>query len=548
MDQTAAPPPLPGTGAPPSSPPPALPRTRETRSEAEIENEIVGTWFARIGAIALIVGAAFGFKYGIDQGFIGPRARVITGIALGLAMLWAGERARRREWARFAQAITACGLGTMLLSIWAAFHLYSFLSAPQALGGMLAVTLTGVALALRHDSLALAVLATITAFADPILVGGRAEPAAMYGYILIVDAGVVALAALRRWPSLNLLAAGLSWALYGLAAREATTGIGIGYASAIFAVFSVAALATRGEDFFPQWRTLLVAANGLAYFTAGVALLSGDHRDALGAFVFGIAAAHAGLGAALHHLGLDRDARGATTGMALGFFTIAPPIQWEGLDVALAWTVQGAALSIACLVLANRFALYASIGLIGLSLAASLGQDEFGALYDPGRLLISKESLVFVAQIASALILTAALRRSEVAWAPQTATASYVTALFLGLMWMSLEAYGHYRTGETVEPANRQALQFSLSAIWGLYAAALLAVGIMGRSRLTRSLGIGLLGLTIVKMSLADLWTLSTGFRTLGFLGLGAVLLGASLSYHRFRSVIFGSPARESGN
>jgi uncharacterized membrane protein len=43
---------------------------------------------------------------------------------------------------------------------------------------------------------------------------------------------------------------------------------------------------------------------------------------------------------------------------------------------------------------------------------------------------------------------------------------------------------------------------------------------------------------TIVKMALVDLWTVQTGYRVLGFLGIGVLLLTASLTYHRFRWLV----------
>jgi uncharacterized membrane protein len=42
-------------------------------------------------------------------------------------------------------------------------------------------------------------------------------------------------------------------------------------------------------------------------------------------------------------------------------------------------------------------------------------------------------------------------------------------------------------------------------------------------------------------MAINDLWLLDTALRTVAFIGLGVLLLGCSLLYHRFRDVINGT-------
>lgn len=112
-----------------------------------------------------------------------------------------------------------------------------------------------------------------------------------------------------------------------------------------------------------------------------------------------------------------------------------------------------------------------------------------------------------------------------------------VGANVLALVWLSFEAYGYFeqRPGD-----QRQALQFTLSAIWGLYATTALVAGVMARRRTARLFAIGLFGVVIVKMGLSDLWTLPTGYRFIGFIGLGTILLACSLMYNRFREMILG--------
>jgi uncharacterized membrane protein len=75
--------------------------------------------------------------------------------------------------------------------------------------------------------------------------------------------------------------------------------------------------------------------------------------------------------------------------------------------------------------------------------------------------------------------------------------------------------------------------QFTYSAFFMLYGAALLSAGFWRRSAFLRWQGLVLLAVSIAKVFLFDMNQLSQGFRILSFLGLGALLLGVSFVYQR---------------
>ena len=91
-------------------------------------------------------------------------------------------------------------------------------------------------------------------------------------------------------------------------------------------------------------------------------------------------------------------------------------------------------------------------------------------------------------------------------------------------MWLSIEVLLIFEDG-----------QFALSGLWALYAGALLIVGIVVGSHTCRILSVSLFGLTVAKMALMDLWSLPTGQRLVGFVGIGVLLLGCSLMYHQLK-------------
>jgi uncharacterized membrane protein len=108
--------------------------------------------------------------------------------------------------------------------------------------------------------------------------------------------------------------------------------------------------------------------------------------------------------------------------------------------------------------------------------------------------------------------------------------------LFLAQITAEIDRWGDLAPlGE----ATRRQLQFraqvGISAAWALYAATLVALGFrFGRTPL-RWAGLGLFGLTVLKVFLGDMAELDTSYRVGSFLVLGVLLVGASYLYQRMR-------------
>src|SRR4051794_27953593 len=100
-------------------------------------NERLGSrWAVWVGGLALALGGLFLVRYSIEQGLLGPGARVAFGAAFALALLGAGEWLRRRNAAPIlpglAQAhvpsvLTAAGTSTAFATAYAAYALYGLI-------------------------------------------------------------------------------------------------------------------------------------------------------------------------------------------------------------------------------------------------------------------------------------------------------------------------------------------------------------------------------------------------------------------------------------
>jgi uncharacterized membrane protein len=84
----------------------------------------------------------------------------------------------------------------------------------------------------------------------------------------------------------------------------------------------------------------------------------------------------------------------------------------------------------------------------------------------------------------------------------------------------------------------RNAQNLSLTALWLIYAVILLVVGIARRSRAVRLGGLILIAVSIVKVFVYDVFTLSTMYRIVAFVGLGILLLVGGFLYQRYSARI----------
>jgi uncharacterized membrane protein len=99
---------------------------------------------------------------------------------------------------------------------------------------------------------------------------------------------------------------------------------------------------------------------------------------------------------------------------------------------------------------------------------------------------------------------------------------------------------------ETVRWGNRgapggNALIFEtaiISVILSVYAAVLVAVGVLARSRANRIAGLVLLLIVVAKLYLYDVWLLDTLFRIVAFGVLGTMLLATSFLYSRLKRTV----------
>ncbi|MFQ5349464.1 MAG: DUF2339 domain-containing protein [Thermoanaerobaculia bacterium] len=185
---------------PPRPPPPKRP---SRAMQIDWERWIGVRGAAVLGGAVLALAAILFLKFSIERGLIPPVVRVTLGIVAGLAAVGGAEVLRKRAYGATANALSGAGIVILYASIWAAHRLYDLVPVPLAFSLMVLVTATCGLLSWRHRSLVIATLGLVGGFATPfMLASDRVNPIGLFGYILILDMGLLALSRKRGWPLL----------------------------------------------------------------------------------------------------------------------------------------------------------------------------------------------------------------------------------------------------------------------------------------------------------------------------------------------------------
>ena len=379
-----------------------------------------------------------------------------------------------------------------------------------------------------------------------------ADPWPLFAALAVTMVLLVASAVRRDWTLLLPPGLGAS-ALYALLWQEnyfhpsdLAVVLPI-YAAYFLAFLAVPFLQERWRDRPMPWLTSALA--GPAYFLPLYrAVVAGWGKAWIGLLPVVMAAAvlAALIGVARRFRAAPADAEGPNlrlrylalfAAVALGFVTLAIPLQLDRQWITIGWALEAAALWW----LFTRLP-HPGLRLFGAALFAAVGarlllnpevlryQERGGPIIN---WLLYTYGVPALACFAGAAFLKRARDRTPLGPA----------AGFLGLLLLfaliNLEIVDFFSTGPYVEFTMERRLgrDLTMSVAWGIYAMALLVIGLVRRAPGLRMISLGFLLLTVAKVFLYDLSNLTGLYRILSFLGLGVSLILVSLLYQRFVAV-----------
>lgn len=190
-------------------------RTRRIGVPSGLQNLPHGEWWlSKIGIGLLLFGAAFLFKFSVDQNWITPSVRVGIGLALGALLVVLGLRVYGERRA-FSQVLLGGGVGVFYITGYAAFQLYALVPYAAAFAFMVAVTLFAFFLSLRQEGVSLALIGTAGGLGTPFLLyDGAGNVGGLVLYTSLILTGACAIYLYKGWFSLLFTAFVGTWMVY----------------------------------------------------------------------------------------------------------------------------------------------------------------------------------------------------------------------------------------------------------------------------------------------------------------------------------------------
>lgn len=512
-------------------------------------------WLLIIGVVIMVLGIGYFLKYSFDRNWISPVVRILMAYGVGGALLGVGDWFRRKH-GNFGLCLTGGGIASLYFSTFAAFEIYHLLPAPLAFGLMIVVTALAGTLALTYDTKWLAVLGLVGGFITPLVIDtGSHDHIALFTYLSVLNAGLLAIAFHKQWRLLNYLGFFFTWTLFSawvisgsISFSHVTDGhfwSGIFFLNLFYLTYAIAPFATllRGQATEKLQGFGVSVPNSVIAFGFSYGMIQ-DYTHS-STWVSLAALAYAGIQLSLAQLLQQRqpgsrNAMLVSLGQALFFLAVTVPILASNEWITIFWALQ------ACLVLwvAQRVRSYwLFVGAVILALLA-MGRLIF-VDYERSHLIL--DSLRFsngYTEHLGARLFTAVmtlgtvwlsgwlLQREEEPFFSEQRTCGVVYYVVFGLLLfylLNVEVGGFFHE---YAPTAKFA---AISVLWAIFSVALISLGFLKKLVALRYTAMVLFALTIGKVFLVDMANVATPFRIISFIVLGLMLIGASFLYYKFR-------------
>ena len=341
-----------------------------------IEYAIASQWLLRLGIIILVIGVGFFLKYSFDHNLIHPAARVAMAAIAGMSLLIAGTRMLGGRYHIFGQGLMGGGLAMLYFSVFAAHNFYHLVDAVPAFVLMGLVTALAGGISVRFNSMLIAVLGVLGGYGTPLMLAtDSVNFVGLYGYMLILGIGVLAVCHWKNWPLVNLLSFVCTYGLYFGAMRAYDVSQFwnvIPFLTAFFVLFSTMTFLYKLVNQVPSNLLDLAAllVNAFVFFGQSYHLVTQIYSKEWAAIV--------SLGLALFYTLhvyyfmirklVDRELLISFLGLASFFVIVTVPMVLARQWITLSWSLQALVLLWIARQLGSRTLKYVSFLLYGIVL------------------------------------------------------------------------------------------------------------------------------------------------------------------------------------
>ncbi|GIO33901.1 MULTISPECIES: DUF2339 domain-containing protein [Paenibacillus] len=496
---------------------------REPKPPKDWEHLIARVWLPRVFIVVLLLGVLWGFTAAVKAGYLTEPVRCLLGVAVSAAMYWLGERQIRSKREALGQVLLGGSIGILILSVFAAHQLYDLIPSGIAFALYVLSIALCVFTALRRRSQALIIIATVAGYLIPFLVHSAQPNAWVFGgYEAAFSLAMIAVSlkfdfraayfvavGVLHLPLLIGYAAGdfgesrhvfigavfvqhaalLAYALFGPGRRKLDETLSLFPGFGIMALW-IYALYPISEGAV-HWRPLMLLVWALIYTLSAWGKYMKEQRSPV---LVSIATA--------------------------AWFLWALDLLNESYSPSAAVVIGTAGIILG-------FRLNTVMQQITAAIVFAYGAA--GTLFLVIDRVFSAESLSWLILLAAFAILAYVLRRM-----PERIFSSRLPDLCMWIDALLAIIFLTELTNVLTDGLAKDLRHLILSAVWAVYAIAVIVGGLALQRQMVRFAGIGLLFLTLIKVIIADLPDVSVAVRAILFIGLGAIgIVVSRLMYKR---------------
>lgn len=341
-----------------------------------------------IGIIITVIGVGIGAKYAIDHQLISPLTRIIIGYLIGGGLFFFAYRLKQK-YEDFSAVLLSGSMAIFYFVTLAAYSMYHLI--PLEITFPLMVVFTGYTVysSIRYDKQIIAHIGLIGAYAVPFLVNNNSGRIGIFfSYMTIINIGILTVSFFRNWRILFYSTFFLTWFIFiGWLISQYNEAIHFKLALAFLSVFFFIFYAI--DIIFKRFKEnsfdgAVIIINAVIFYAAGAFLLydTVDGTKNIAWFTLLNALIHGAISGLIYLLQIkEKKLQFLTNLLALVFFTIFLPIQFDGIWLMLSWLLEAVLLFWIGRTKRNLFLEIAAHPILALSFFCLLigwGQDYFG--------------------------------------------------------------------------------------------------------------------------------------------------------------------------